>query len=136
LAILSEGRFGARCFYAYLKQGDVQNAVVEFEKVNAVAFGMNEQVADLARMREVAPEAAARVDAALAMQVKMRRSLRNKLGFDELGNLSEKAEATCKEYDAAVVAARSVDGFSGAGFYQDSNNGRRPQLTLPQGRDQ
>ena len=46
------------------------------------------------------------------MQVKLRRSLRNKLGFDELGNLSQKAEAARKEYDAAVVAARSVDGFA------------------------
>lgn len=112
LAIMREGCFGARCFFAYLKQGEVEKAVVEFEKIHSVAFGANEQFADLARMREAAPEAAARVDAALARQSKLQRSLLNKLGFDELGNLSEMAEAARKEVDAAVVAARTADGFS------------------------
>jgi CHAT domain-containing protein len=112
LAALSEGRFGARCFYAYIKLNDLKNAVVELERVNDVTFAMQEQVADLERLRKVAPKAAAGVAAALAAQAKVVRSRRNDFGFDDFGNLTPEAAAVRDDYDAAVKAARAVDGFS------------------------
>jgi CHAT domain len=112
LETLREARFGARCFYAYVKLNDPRNAVVELERVNDVAFAMHEQVADLERLRKVAPEVAAGVDAALAAQVKVARSQRNEFGLDSFGNLNPRAQSVREGYDKAVVAARAVEGFS------------------------
>ena len=112
LETMSEAQFGARCFYAYVKLDDPQNAVVELERVNDVTFAMQEQIADLERLRKVAPEVAAGVDAALAAQSKVVRSRRNEFGLDDFGNLNPQAEAVREANDRAVLAARGVDGFS------------------------
>jgi len=112
LAALSEARFGACCFYAYVKLNDPKNAVVELERVNDVTFAMQEQVADLESLRKIAPEVAAGVDAALAAQAKIVRSSRNDFGLDDFGNLKPEAVAAREIYDKAVAAARAVEGFS------------------------
>ena len=112
LAVMSEARFGARCFYAYVELNDPKNAVVELERINDVTFAMQEQIADLERLRGVAPEAAAGVDKALAGQAKLARSHHNEFGLDAFGNLKPQAQVQRKSYDEAVAAARRVDGFS------------------------
>jgi CHAT domain-containing protein len=112
LAAMREARVGARCFYAYVQLKDLKNAVVELERVNDVIFAMQEQIADLERLRKVAPEAAAGVDAALAAQASLVQPHHNQFGLDAFGNLKPQAEEVRKAYDEAVAVARAVDGFS------------------------
>jgi tetratricopeptide (TPR) repeat protein len=108
LNLLGSFQFATRRAYALAQLGKAQEAILLLERSSDLLSSRHKQEWDLARLSREHPALFAELEGKRNAQ----RRLRETLGLNDLGNLSQQERATQDEIDQIVLNIRKLPGFA------------------------